>query len=164
MNVVKTLSNPVRSAHVDTFCADSLPPREMWPVIDVAGIPDCQVERMNAATELLDNAIAKGWGERLAYLHAEGSWTYRRLFENANQIANVLVNQLRLIPGNRVLLRGYNHPMLVACWFAVVKNSDLISNPLTLGALCGTLRRPGWIPAPAAGRPPTRGSRGNRYN
>ena len=95
-------------------------------------IPDCHAERMNAATELLDKAIARGWCERLAYLHTDGSWTYGRLFETANRIANVLVNQLGLVPGNRVLLRGYNHPMLVACWFAVLKAGGVVvnTNPL----------------------------------
>ena len=30
-------------------------------------------------------------------------------------------NDLRLVPGERVLLRGPNTPMLAACWFGVVK-------------------------------------------
>lgn len=129
---MKTVSNPAHSAHIDTFCARLLPPREMWPVIDVSAFPDCNVERMNAATELLDKAITKGWGARLAYLHASGDWTYKRLQETANRIANVLVNQFGLVPGQRVLLRGYNHPMLVACWFAVVKAGGVVvnTNPL----------------------------------
>src|SRR5689334_15327282 len=104
----------------------------MWPEIDVAAVPSCQVERMNAATELLDKAIDKGWGERVAYLHASGNWTYQRLLETANRIANVLMNQCGLIPGRRVLLRGFNHPMLVACWFGVVKAGGVAvnTNPL----------------------------------
>jgi 2-aminobenzoate-CoA ligase len=43
------------------------------------------------------------------------------LLAKANQIAHVLVNDLRVIPGNRVLLRGTNCPMLVAAWLAVIK-------------------------------------------
>ncbi len=127
-----TTTHSVRSAHVDTFCAESLPPREMWPVIDVSGIPDVQVERLNCATTLLDDAIDKGWGERLAYLHSSGNWTYRHLYEKANRIANLLVRRFGLVPGNRVLLRGYNHPMLVACWFGVIKAGGVVvnTNPL----------------------------------
>src|SRR5438477_353769 len=39
----------------------------------------------------------------------------------ANRIANVLVREMGLRPGNRVLLRGPNNPMMAACWFAVMK-------------------------------------------
>ena len=39
----------------------------------------------------------------------------------ANRIANVLVDELAIEPGNRVLLRAPNTPMLAACWFAVLK-------------------------------------------
>ena len=41
-------------------------------------------------------------------------WTYGDLLDRANQIANVLVDDLGLVPGNRVLLRGPNNPWLVA--------------------------------------------------
>ena len=33
----------------------------------------------------------------------------------------MLVKDCGLVPGNRVLLRATNKPMLVACWFAVMK-------------------------------------------
>ena len=129
---MKTIANSARTAHADTFCAESLPPREMWPLIDVTGIPECTLERLNCATVLLDDAIGKGWGDRIAYLHCDGSWSYQRLYETANRIANVLVQRFRLVPGNRVLLRGYNHPMLVACWFGVIKAGGVVvnTNPL----------------------------------
>ena len=41
-------------------------------------------------------------------------WTYAELQEQANRIANVLVHEMGLVPGNRVLLRGANKPMLAA--------------------------------------------------
>ncbi|HEY8290913.1 MAG TPA: AMP-binding protein, partial [Thermomicrobiales bacterium] len=47
--------------------------------------------------------------------------TYRALLAEANRIAHVLAEDLGVIPGNRVLLRGPNNPMLVAAWFAVLK-------------------------------------------
>ncbi|MFS9599547.1 AMP-binding protein, partial [Klebsiella variicola] len=37
------------------------------------------------------------------------------------RIANVLVQDLGVVPGHRVLLRGTNTPQLAACWFAVIK-------------------------------------------
>ena len=77
--------------------------------------------RLNCASELLDIWIETGHGERVAFHHAGGAWTYRRLFETANRIAHVLVEEAGLVPGGRVLLRAPNQPMLVACWFAVLK-------------------------------------------
>jgi 2-aminobenzoate-CoA ligase len=77
--------------------------------------------RVNCAAELLDGAVAAGFGDRPLFHTAAGTWTYSELLERANQIAHVLVDDLGVVPGNRVLLRGANHPMLAACWFAVLK-------------------------------------------
>jgi 2-aminobenzoate-CoA ligase len=110
------------SAHVDRFVSERLPPAEAWPRMDWSGVPELAYPaRFNCASELLDRWIATGQGDRIVLHHARGSWTYRRLFEMANRIANVLVNDLGIVPGNRVLLRAANEPMLIACWFAVLK-------------------------------------------
>lgn len=111
-----------RSAHVDTFAADHLPPRAQWPQF-VFDRPELQYPpRINCATELLTRAIERGWGDRIA-LRAPGGlqWTYRQLDEQASRIAHVLVREMHLVPGNRVLLRGFNSPWMAACWFAVIK-------------------------------------------
>jgi 2-aminobenzoate-CoA ligase len=70
---------------------------------------------------LLDRAVGQGWGARIAVIHESGTWTYAELLDRANRLAHVLVDKLQLVAGNRVLLRGANQPMLVACWFAVLK-------------------------------------------
>ncbi|MEO8193297.1 MAG: AMP-binding protein [Gemmatimonadales bacterium] len=94
----------------------------MWPVLDWSGIPELAYPQwMNSAAELLDSMIEGGRGDRIVFQFPEGSWTYRHLFEQANRIANVLVDDLDLVPGNRVLLRGPNNPMMAACWFGVLK-------------------------------------------
>ena len=36
-------------------------------------------------------------------------------------MARVLTEDLGLVPGNRVLLRGPNNPWLAACWLGVLK-------------------------------------------
>lgn len=109
------------TAHVDTFCADHMPASERLPVI-FRDLPEYSYpDRLNCAAELLDRMVASGQGERLAFVHESGSWTYRQLFQTSNRIAHVLCEDLGLVPGNRVLLRGSNHPMLAACWFAVLK-------------------------------------------
>jgi 2-aminobenzoate-CoA ligase len=110
------------TSHVDTFASDNLPPRELWPEF-MFELPELVYpDRMNSATELLDRAVDRGWGSRTAIVAADGArWTYAELRSRANRIAHVLVDDLGLLPGNRVLLRGPNNPMLAACWFAVVK-------------------------------------------
>ncbi len=115
------------SAHVDTFCRKALPPRGMWPDLIFAGLPDLSYpDRLNCAVELLDKTVAAGHGERTVFLFAGGTWTYRQLLETANRIAHVLVDDLGVIPGNRVLLRGPNNPMMAACWFAVLKAGGVV--------------------------------------
>ena len=109
------------TAHIDTFAADHLPPVELQPQF-VFDLPQLQFpERMNCVTELLDKHVAQGRGDRLC-IQAHGlRWTYAQLQAKANQIANVLTRDLGLVPGNRVLLCAPNNPMMVACWFGVIK-------------------------------------------
>jgi 2-aminobenzoate-CoA ligase len=104
------------SAHLDTFCRDRLPPPQQWPRL-LFDLPELQYpQRLNAARELLAGPPADR-----PCLRAPGiSWTYGELREHAHRIAAVLVGDLGLVPGNRVLLRGPNEPWLVACWLAVL--------------------------------------------
>ena len=110
-----------RSAHVDTFARDHLPPPEQWPEFRF-DLPELHFpEQINCAYELLDRWVAQGDGERLCVQGAGVRWSYAELQAQVNRIARVLVDDLGVVPGNRVLLRGANSPMLSACWFAVVK-------------------------------------------
>ena len=124
------LPGDVPSAHIDTFTHDSLPPRELWPVLDFGGIPElAYADRLNCAAELLDRAIERGWGDRVAFrgsAGSAGSWTYREVLARANQMAHVLVDDMGLVPGNRVLLRGANSPTIAALWFAVLKAGGVV--------------------------------------
>jgi 2-aminobenzoate-CoA ligase len=109
------------TARADTFLRDRLPPRELWPVFDDAVLRELGYPAaLNCARELLDrNAEVRG--EQAALITSAGTWSYADLRERASRIAHVLVDDLGLRPGNRVLLRGPNTPMLIACWFAVLK-------------------------------------------
>ena len=110
------------SAFVDRFVLDRLPPRDLWPRMDWTGVAGSPYPaRLNCTSVLLDDWIEHGGGDRIVFHHAGGAWTYGRLYETANRIAHVLVDECALVPGGRVLLRGSNHPMLVASWFAVLK-------------------------------------------
>lgn len=109
------------TAHVDLFARSHLPPRDQWPDL-IFDFPELHYpEKMNCATRLLDRHIAEEDGNRRAIVWPGGEWTYEQLQTKANQIAAVLVDDLGIVPGNRVLLRGFNGPMLAACWFAVMK-------------------------------------------
>jgi len=121
------------TAHVDTFARDNLPPPEAWPEF-LFELPELQYpERMNCATALLDRAIERGWGSRTAIVAPGGlRWTYAELLERANRIARVLVEDLGLVPGNRVLLRAPNSPMHAACWFAVMKAGGIAVGTMPL--------------------------------
>jgi 2-aminobenzoate-CoA ligase len=110
------------SAHRDPFCREALPPRELWPEMRYDRLPELAYPpRLNCAVELLDRRVAEGDGERIAIHYPGGRWTYRQLLAAANRIAHVLVEDLGVVPGERVLLRGANTPTLAACWFAVLK-------------------------------------------
>jgi len=109
------------SAHLDTFARDNLPPRELWPEF-IFDLPELQFPaQLNCAAMLLDRQVAAGFGDRPCIRAPGLTWTYAELLARSNRIAHVLVDELGLVPGNRVLLRAANNPMLAACWFAVVK-------------------------------------------
>ena len=112
---------PPPTAHVDTFARDNLPAPGDLPqtVFSLASLrfPD----RVNCAAEMLERHIAAGRGGNTAIIAPDSTWTYAELNARANQIARVLVEDFGIVPGNRVLLRSPNNPMLAACWFAVLK-------------------------------------------
>ncbi len=114
------------SAHVDTFTRDNLPPARLWPPL-IFDHPDVQYpERLNCAVELLDGTIATYGGDRRCLVDGDGAeWTYAELAARSNQIAHVLVDDIKLVPGNRVLLRAPNGPWLVAWFGRYTSDSEL---------------------------------------
>ena len=111
----------MNTAHTDTFVHDHLPLEHLQPEF-IFELPELEFPaHINCAAELLDKAIAKGWGSRPCIQSATVSWTYQELLDKANQMAHVLTQELGLVSGNRVLLRSTNTPEMVAAWFAVVK-------------------------------------------
>lgn len=122
-----------RSAHLDTFARDNLPPMEWWPEMLLEGNPDVDYPaRLNCAVALLGEQVEAGHGDRVALQWAQGdenrSLSYKQLDVLTNRIAHVLVEDLKLVPGNRILLRGPNNSMMAACWLASIK-AGLVTVP-----------------------------------
>lgn len=109
------------SSHVDGFARDHLPPFEQWPQLrfdlQTLNYPDT----LNCAEALLDRALLEVSPHKPAILHGDESWSYGELWSQVNRVAWVLVQDLGVTPGSRVLLRAGNTPAMFVCWLAVTK-------------------------------------------
>jgi 2-aminobenzoate-CoA ligase len=109
------------SAQPDHFVHDRLPPADLLPQMRY-DLPELQFPaQLNAAVDLLDKAMAKGWGDRPLLRSPKITFTYAETAERVNRIAQVLTEDYGLVPGNRVLLRGGNSIGMALSWLAVVK-------------------------------------------
>ncbi|MFD9701000.1 AMP-binding protein [Lentzea sp. NPDC059081] len=112
---------------MDTFARDHLPPAALWPVIEFTTPELTYPDRLNAATELIDVPAARFGADRPALRTPAGEvWTYGELLTRSNQVARVLVEDLGLVPGQRVLLRSPNNPWTVAAWLGVLKAGGVV--------------------------------------
>jgi 2-aminobenzoate-CoA ligase len=122
-----TLDTAARgTAHVDTYARDHLPPPDEWPELLLDGPDTAYAPRFNCAVELVDAVVARGQGDRVALRWptaegGQGAMTYAELAALTDRVARVLVEDMRLVPGNRVLLRGPNNPMMAASWLGAIK-------------------------------------------
>ena len=57
------------TAHVDSFARDNLPPRDQWPEFNLEGFD--YPEHLNAAVELTDRMVEKGYTEKQVRLLCE---------------------------------------------------------------------------------------------
>ena len=117
----------------DNFAYNSLPNSDLQPEYTFLNLPEFnRPENLNCVERLLDYHIENGKGNDICLRTFGQTWTYNNLFEKANQIAHVLVEDLGLQSGNRVLLRSCNNPMMVACWFAVLKAGGIVVATMSL--------------------------------
>ncbi|MCB2100164.1 MAG: AMP-binding protein [Rhodobacterales bacterium] len=115
------------SAHIDTFARDNLPPADLLPEMDYSGLPALAYpDRLNCGVELLDRMCEQGHADSPVLHMGEVTWTYAELRDKADRIAKVLTRDMGVVPGNRVLLRGPNNPMMVACWFGIVRAGAIV--------------------------------------
>ncbi|MDX8540443.1 MULTISPECIES: AMP-binding protein [Mesorhizobium] len=119
-----------RSAHVDTFARDNLPPVDQWPDLPLDGFD--YPEHLNAAVELTDRQVERGFGDHVALIGNGRRRTYKELSDWTNRLAHALVENYGLRPGNRVLIRSANNPAMVACWLAATKAGAVVVNTMPM--------------------------------
>ncbi len=119
-----------KSAHVDAFARNALPPTGQWPdlLLDGFDYPD----RLNAGVELTDAMVAKGFGDHTALIGNGRRRTYKELSDWTNRLAHAMVDNLKIKPGNRVLIRSANNPAMVACWLAATKAGAVVVNTMPM--------------------------------
>ncbi len=118
------------SAHVDTFARENLAPQDQWPDFLLDGFD--YTEHLNAAVELTDKMVEKGFGDRIALIGNGRRRTYKELSDWTNRLAHALAEDYGVQPGNRVLIRSANNPAMVACWLAATKAGAVVVNTMPL--------------------------------
>jgi 2-aminobenzoate-CoA ligase len=118
------------SVHVDTFARNNLPPPEQWPEFRLRGYD--YPEYLNAAVELTDRLVERGFGDNTALIGNGRRRTYKELADWTNRIAHALVENYGVKPGNRVLVRSANNPAMVACWLAATKAGAVVVNTMPM--------------------------------
>ena len=118
------------SAYIDSFARDNLPPAENWPELILSAFD--YPERLNAGVELTDAMVEKGFGDHTALIGNGRRRTYKELADWTNRLANAMVDDLKIKPGNRVLIRSANNPAMVACWLAATKAGAVVVNTMPM--------------------------------
>jgi len=118
------------TAHNDSFARDHLPPFELWPDLPQKGFdyPD----HLNAGVELTDRMVEQGFGDHVALIGNGRERTYKELSDWTNRLAQALVSDFGVKPGNRVLIRSANNPAMVACWLAATKAGAVVVNTMPM--------------------------------
>ena len=118
------------TAHIDTFARDNLPPPDMQPEYLLGSFQ--YPERLNAAVELTDRMVERGFGDHVALIGNGRRRTYKELTDWSNRVAHALVENYGVKPGNRVLIRSANNPAMVACWLAATKAGAVVVNTMPM--------------------------------
>ena len=135
------------SAHLDRFVLDHLPPAGQWPDLIFDQPELVYPDRLNAAAELLRRAVAAGGPDARALIDFEHEFSWSRVDAISSRMARVLVEDMGLIPGNRVLLHGPNASWTVMAWFAILKAGGVVvaTMPMLRAAELATVIDKAWI-------------------
>jgi 2-aminobenzoate-CoA ligase len=111
-----------RSAQTDRFVHERLPPPEQWPLFDYSQLPELNLpEQANLVDVLFSRAIEAGHADRTLLRSDRITLSYADALTRVNRIAQVLTEDFKLQPGNRVLLRGGNSIGMALAWLGVVQ-------------------------------------------
>ncbi len=109
------------SLQPDRFVHERLPAPELWPQMRY-DLPELQIpDEANLVDALMAQAEQQGWLDRPFLRSDRITLSYRDADERLRRIAQVLVEDFGLVPGNRVLLRGGNSIGMALAWLGVVK-------------------------------------------
>ena len=109
------------SQHRDSFARENLPPEDQWPVFEFS-LPQLRIpDPFNCGAWLLDRALDEQASQKAAIFQGDTVWSYADLAAHTNRLCHVLTDELGVVPGNRILLRGANSPIMFALWLAVMK-------------------------------------------
>ncbi|MFE9687451.1 AMP-binding protein [Streptomyces sp. NPDC006285] len=111
----------VPSAHLDTFCRDSLPPKHMWPDLTCHDPALAYPAVLNLGEVLLEHSISRHGADQPCLVAEDHSWSYADVQRTASQLAETLTDNLGVIPGNRVMIFGPNDPWFAMIWLAVLR-------------------------------------------
>jgi 2-aminobenzoate-CoA ligase len=130
-SVSDTVSDPVAapaeavatapSAQADRFVHDRLPSPQELPRM-VYAMPELRIPaQANLVQALFAKAIREGHADKPMLRSDKITLSYADALERVNRIAQVLTEDFKLQPGNRVLLRGGNSIGMALAWLGVVQ-------------------------------------------
>lgn len=109
------------SVQTDRFVHDRLPPQEQWPQMRY-DLPELHIPAQANLVDVLFDRVEKDGLSGRPFLRSDKiTLSYADASERVNRIAQVLTQDLQLVPGNRVLLRGGNTIGMALAWLGVVK-------------------------------------------
>ena len=109
------------SVQTDRFVHDRLPPADQCPQMRY-DLPELQIQaQANLVDVLFDRVEQRGLSHRPFLRSDKITLSYRDAQQRVQRIAQVLTQDLQLVPGNRVLLRGGNTADMALAWLGVVK-------------------------------------------
>lgn len=109
------------SAQTDRFVHDRLPPPEQWPRMSY-DLSELQLlARVNLVQVLFEGVARRGLGDRPLLRSPRRTLSYAQARIEVARLAQALVEDYGLVPGNRVLLRGGNSIGMALAWLAVVQ-------------------------------------------
>ena len=109
-------------AQTDCFVRERLPPLEQWPIFDYSQLPELHIAPQSNLVEVLfARATQNGHADRPMLRSDRITLSYADALDRVNRISQVLVEDFKLVPGNRVLLRGGNSIGMALAWLGVVQ-------------------------------------------